>query len=48
MMSLVASFRPPDSSLYSRPAVLEVTPWLISWPATSSAVSGSLLPEPSP
>ncbi len=26
----------------------EVTPWLISWPETSMAVSGWVLPEPSP
>ena len=28
--------------------MLAVTPWLISWPATSSEVSGWVLPSPSP
>ncbi len=28
--------------------MLEVTPWVISWPATSSEVSGLVLPVPSP
>ncbi len=47
-MSEVASFRPPDSRLYFRPAVAAVRPWLISCPATSSEVSGSALFAPSP
>ncbi len=48
-MSEVASFRPPDSPEYVSAAVFEVTPWDISWPATSSDTSGpSCVPSPSP
>ena len=49
-MSEVDSFSPPDSPAYTRPAVRLVTPWLISWPATSSDTSGVMPPPalPSP
>ncbi|CAH2706680.1 hypothetical protein NCPPB1935_02690 [Xanthomonas campestris pv. nigromaculans] len=49
MMSEVASFKPPDSPEYTNRAVRLVTPWVISWPATSTETSGvNVLPSPSP
>ncbi len=47
-MSLVPSFMPPVSPFSPQPVSAPLTPWLISWPATSISTRGLLLPAPSP
>ena len=43
------SFSAPDSFAYTKPAELEVSPWVISCPVISKSVSGvKVVPFPSP